>query len=338
MKVLLFDTTQAYLTSGGKTVHALKLQQELSKLDISIEFARWWDESLNDFDIIHLLSESNTSIIHSSKALGKKIVFTMIMDFATNEPKKVQSVHIIINRIIELLPYRIKHLFSWIHLHDIDKFVFMHKYDKECALKYYPKQITEHKTTIIPHAFDPTDLIVNEDIDLNINIPQKYLISCGNICSRKQSVLLAQYTKQAKVPIVFIGSGNPNDSYFQEFMNEIDNKYVFYLGYVSKEIKNYVENKSSGFILLSKGESGCIAVYEAAAFKLPLLLSNLPWAWGYENPTDIYYCDQNNSRLAIQQISDFFNKAKKLENSPFKIYSWHEIAQLYKKCYLELLK
>lgn len=56
MKVLMFDTTNAWLTPGGKTTHALKLQQELSKLGIEIEFARWWDDSQSDCDIIHFLT------------------------------------------------------------------------------------------------------------------------------------------------------------------------------------------------------------------------------------------------------------------------------------------
>lgn len=39
MKVLLFDTTNAFLTPGGKAVHAIKLQQELSKIGVEIEFS-----------------------------------------------------------------------------------------------------------------------------------------------------------------------------------------------------------------------------------------------------------------------------------------------------------
>jgi hypothetical protein len=337
MKVLLFDTTQAYLTPGGKTVHAIKLQQEISKLGVSIEFARWWDESLNDFDIIHLLSSSNTTTIKNSSALGKKVLFTMIMDHATSKSKLDHIAHRIFNRFIEILPTNIKQRISWTHLHHIDKFVFMHQYDKECALSYYPKQISKHKTIVIPHAFDPSDLIVKETIQLNVDLPAKYLISCGHVSQRKQSVLLAQYAKQAKVPIVFIGSGNPNDLYFRNFLDEVDNKFVYYLGYVSNEVKNYVESKASGFVLLSTGESGCIAVYEAAAFKLPLLLSNLPWAWGYEKAENIFFCDQNNSKLALQQIIDFYKKSSRLEHPPFKIHTWREIAQMYKACYSDLL-
>ena len=32
MKVLLYDTTFAFLTPGGKTTHAVKLQKEISRL------------------------------------------------------------------------------------------------------------------------------------------------------------------------------------------------------------------------------------------------------------------------------------------------------------------
>lgn len=53
MKVLLYDQTNAYLTPGGKTIHALKLRQEIAKLGVDIQFARWWDKSQEDADIMH---------------------------------------------------------------------------------------------------------------------------------------------------------------------------------------------------------------------------------------------------------------------------------------------
>ena len=62
MKVLLIDTTNAFLTPGGKTTHALKLQQEISKLGVDIQFARWWDKSQEDADIVHFLGFTPTMV------------------------------------------------------------------------------------------------------------------------------------------------------------------------------------------------------------------------------------------------------------------------------------
>ena len=239
---------------------------------------------------------------------------------------------------MDKLPYSISKGAYWKALPYMDKIQFMHQYDKENAFRYFPHLLNEKKVVIIPHAYDPADMEISDNLNINdLRFPQKYLISVANISERKQTLKLAQYAKQAQVPIVFMGSRNPNDPYFKTFEKEIDNKYVFYPGYVSKQWKDCIERHASGYVLLSLGESGCIAVYEAAAYKIPLLLSNLPWAWGYENPTDIYFCDQQDEKKAIQQLKNFYTISGKMNHTAFTIHTWEDVAKLYVEEYNKIL-
>ena len=266
MKVLLFDTTNAFLTPGGKTTHALKLQQELEKLGVNIEFARWWDKSQDDCDIIHFLAPV-PHIAKLAKGKGMKTFLSLIFDYESNKPLKEQKKTIFKNRIIDKLPGVLSSNAYWKSFPFMDKIQFMHEYDKNTALKYFPKYIDEDKVLIIPHAFDPSDMNISNGLNITeLNFPKKYLISCANISERKQSLLLAKYAKKAQVPIVFLGSSTLTDLYFIRFQKEIDNQFVFYPGYVSREWKDCIESHASGYVLLSQGESGCIAVYEAAAY------------------------------------------------------------------------
>ena len=76
---------------------------------------------------------------------------------------------------------------------------FMHEQDRKTALSYFPKYLKKEQTIIIPHAYDPTDMDISEDLDIaKMGFPNKYLISCANISERKQSVLLAKYAKKSK--------------------------------------------------------------------------------------------------------------------------------------------
>jgi hypothetical protein len=335
MKVILFDATNAFLTPGGKTTHAIKLQHELSKLGITIEFSRWWDESQSDCDIIHFLTPE-PNVAKLAKERKKKIVINLIFDFESSKSKKDKLKTILKNKIIDKIPF-VHNKAYWHSFPYFDKIIFMHQYDQSAALQYF-SQIDKNKTIIIPHAYDPVDMFISNNITIDsMGFPKKYLISCANISSRKQSVLLAQYAKSAQTPIVFIGKGNETDNYFINFQKEIDNKYVFYPGYVTKEWKDCIEQNASGFILLSQGESGCISVYEAAAYKLPIMLSDLPWAWGYDTPTQIYFCNYKNKEKAISQLKNFYNDAEKLDVTPFKINTWSEVAQLYLEVYKEIL-
>lgn len=338
MKVLLFDTTNAFLTPGGKTIHAVKLQQEISKLGVDIQFARWWDKSQEDADIIHFLCP-DINIARLAKSKGIKTFYSMIFDFESNKTESAKKKTILKNRIIDLFPKVFSSGAYWKALPYMDMIQFMHKYDKMTALRYFPKYIDPTKVIEIPHAYDPTDMNISTDMNIyDMHFPKKYLISVANISERKQTVKLAKFAKKAGVPIVFMGSKTETDPYFQAFKKEVDNKYVFYPGFVSKEWRDCIEKNASGYVLLSLGESGCIAVYEAAAYNMPLLLSNLPWAWGYDKPTDISFCDQDDEFKAVEQLKSFYKKAEKMDHTPYTVHTWSEVARMYVEKYKELLK
>jgi len=332
MKVLLYDTTLSFITPGGKTTHAIKLHQELKKIGVDIEFAQWWNKEQSDFDIIHTLAHQIEPIVDFSHKKGKKVILTQIMDIESNKPLRKQYKEIFFSKIQAFFPFTMEKIQGIRAIPKFDHVVYMNESDRKTALRYYNK-LNINKTSIIPHAFDPVDMYIGEDIKIN-NIPEKYILSCANIDWRKQSHLLARFARKAKVPIVFIGNSNKEDEYYKLFIKEIDNKYTFYLGFVDLKTKDSLERKAAGFALLSLAESGCIAVYEAAAYKLPLFLSNLPWAKHYDSATNISYCDFKNESKAINELSLFFHlKAGLKESTPFEVKTWNEIAHMYKDLY-----
>lgn len=333
MKVLLFDTTNAFLTPGGKTTHALKLQQEISKLGVDIQFARWWDKGQEDADVIHFLSPDE-NVAKLAKLQGKKTFLSMIFDFESSKSERDKQIRMLKNKLVDIVPGLSSSGAYWHALPYMDKVQFMHQYDRDTALRYFPKYLNAKKTLIIPHAYDPAEMNISDNLDITeMKYPAKYLVSVANISPRKQTLKLAKIAKQAQVPIVFMGSHLNGDSYFHAFEQEVDNEYVFYPGYVSKEWRDCIEKNASGYVLLSQGESGCIAVYEAAAYNLPLLLSNLPWAWGYESPMDIHFCDQQDNGKAVSQLKHFYERSEKLEHTPFCIHTWTEVAKMYVQQY-----
>lgn len=129
MKVLLIDTTNAFLTPGGKTTHALKLQQEISKLGVDIQFARWWDKSQEDADIVHFLGFTPT-MVKQVKEKGMKTVFSMIFDFESNKSESEKRKRMIKNWIMDHLPSSLSVNSYWRNLPFMDRIQFMHSYDK----------------------------------------------------------------------------------------------------------------------------------------------------------------------------------------------------------------
>lgn len=340
MKVLLHDTTNAFFTPGGKMVHAQKLQSHLALLGVDIQFSRWWDMSQGDCDLIHTLS-ADLGFASQARRAGKKVMLSMIFDNEANKTRPEQAKAILKNNLKDMLPRFLRRPQYWDALHLFDMIHFMNEADRTAAFRYFPF-LRHQRTCVIPHAFEPNEIDETEGMDfkdyrLAKGLPDKYLVSCANISERKRSVMLAQCAKAANVPVVFIGGGGLNSTCMAEFMSEIDQRNTFYFGYVSSAEKHMLERNAAGYVLFSTAESGCIAVFEAAAHNLPLLLPDLPWAHAYENPRHITYCASHDTKAMIRQLRDFYASAERCPEPSFKIRTWNEVAGLYAKCYASIL-
>jgi glycosyltransferase involved in cell wall biosynthesis len=329
MKVLLSDTTYSYLFPGGKQVHANKLYNNLKALGYEVEYENWHDPN-QSADIIHFFGYNDFFKIEALKKKGYKLVYTHIMDGLTNQPEWKLKYHKIKNKFIKILPAKFNVLFPWRVLNLFDAIVYMHKNDRDTAVRLYDVDI--NKTHIIPHAVDslePYSCNINESSD-----QEKYLVSLGSVIERKNTLYTAEICIECNIPIKFIGHPfDEKSDYFKKFISLTNNKFVDYMGFMAEMEKIKVLKDASGFVLLSFGESGCISVYEAAATGLPLLLSDLPWAKGYESPNHIDFCSPKNKELAKKQLSAFYEKSKRQTTPTFVVHTWSEIAKKYGEVY-----
>ena len=168
---------------------------------------------------------------------------------------------------------------------------------------------------------------------------EDYLVSVATIHPRKNSVLLAQAARLAKVPIVFLGKPYASDDpYFLEFKSCVDDQIVRYPGFVSAAEKYRYLRGARGFVLLSQYESGCIAVYEAAAAGLPLLLSNLPWASRvYQEARGVKFIPPHTAKSAAGMLAAFYRQAHRQAGTTFPILSWRQVAAKYLEIYQIIL-
>ncbi len=330
MKVLFSDTTFSYLFPGGKQVHAEKLYTFLKEIDVDVEYENWYDPKIKG-EIVHFFGFNDFNKIKALKNKGYKLIYTHIMDGLTNQSKSKLFYHSLKNKLINLLPHKFNAIFPWKALDYFDAIVYMHENDRNTAVKLY--NIDKNKTYIIPHAVDSLDKFKGD-----IHNTEKFLVSVGSIVERKNIITTSNLCIKNNIPLKIIGHPfDKNSTYFKSFISLIKNTNVEYLGFLCEEEKLETLKKAAGFVLLSKGESGCISVYEAAATGLPLLLSDLPWAKGYENPKNINYCSIVNLDKASKTLNDFFENCNR-ENCPtFTVHTWKEISEMYKKIYKSIL-
>jgi glycosyltransferase involved in cell wall biosynthesis len=332
MKILFSDTTFSYLYPGGKQVHVEKLSFYLKQLGQDVVYENWHDPFINGH-IVHFFGFNDIDKIKTLKKRGYKLVYTHIMDGLTNKSKLELLYHYIKNKFINFLPDKFNLMFTWRALHYFDAIVYMHENDRKTAIYLY--NINPNKTYVISHAVDSIDSFSgNYTIDNNI----KYLVSVGSIVERKNIIYTANLCIKNKIPIKFIGHPFDEESdYFKKFMKLTESNFVDYLGFLTENEKINVLKKSSGFVLLSKGESGCISVYEAAAARLPLLLSDLPWAKVYESPTHLFHCSLKDEVKASCQLNLFYKNSFRQETPTFLIKCWKMIATEYLLVYKNII-
>jgi len=338
MKVLFSDTTFSYLCPGGKQVHAKQMYEHLSQLDVDVEYETWHNPDQSS-DVVQFFGFNDPQRIRLLKKKGYKLVYTHIVDGLTNKSKLSLSWHKVKNTIIRAIHRITRHgklevLFPWLVLSEFDKIIYMHKNDRDTAVDLY--DVPVNRTEIIPHAVD--DLNKYRCKAQSSSCAEKYLVSLGSITQRKNSLFTAQLCAENSIPIKFIGpAADENSSYFKEFTEVAKSHFVEYLGFQSEKDKLEVMKNASGFVLLSYGESGCISVYEAAITGLPLLLSDLPCAKGYEEPVNINFCPVDNRESATSIISEFYKGCQRQSIPSFTVHTWLTVAEKYKKIYLELL-
>lgn len=332
MKVLLYDDTPAYLTHGGKQVLAQKLHDGLRALGVDVDYARWWDPA-QKCDLLHLFSLS-PAMVWAARQAGVKVILTQIVDRLANLSESKRFYRQVLGYgIRNFLPSSVFRRFSWSVLSELDALVYVHKYDAEAAVRIYGAP--RAKTAIIPHGCDVEQLSL---LQAGVRNRHSYLISIGSIVPRKNSVLLAKAARRAEIPVVFLGKPfSEASSYYKEFCQLVDNKNVVYAGHVSEQAKIRWLTEASGFVLLSGAESGCIAAYEAAAARLPMLLSNLPWAHAYGENIAVQYVDLRSEERLAARLKSFFATSQRLEGMTFPVMTWEDIAGQYLDVYKRVL-
>jgi glycosyltransferase involved in cell wall biosynthesis len=333
MKVLFSFSLPFFLAHGGSQTLIEALMRELAQLGVEVEPVRWWDENQRG-DILHYIGRPSTLSVRLGHQKGFKIVMTDLLDQPASRSRPRQFVQRSFNRIFGGIVPKFTGQFSWEVFQEIDAMVYSVPHEWEAAK--YLFNANPERGHVIPHGLEEAALR-----ELARSQPEgDYLISVATIDQRKNTILLAEAARMAKVPVVFLGKPySEDDPYFLRFMELVDDQYVRYGGFVSTQEKFEYLRRARGFALLSQFESGCIAVFEAAGAGLPLLLSDRPWATkSYPEARDIHFVRIGAAAEVALVLARFYKEAHRKPGTTFPLFSWNEVARRYRTIYEELLR
>lgn len=333
MKVVISHAVPFSLAHGGSQTLIESLSAALRRIGVDIEPERWWDET-QSCDILHYVGRPLGLTVRLAKDKGRKIVMTELLDSTASRPRTqlwIQRQMIVTARLM------LGHLtgrLGWDAYPLIDAFVYATPLEWEVAK--YLFDAPPDRGWIVPHGLE--DRALEE-----LSAPQAeedYLISVATIHPRKNQIALVHAARRSGVPIVFLGKPYSDaDTYFRRFLAMADGKLIRYAGFVPEDEKLRWLRGARGFVLLSEFESGCIAVYEAAAAGLPLLLAARPWATrGYPPSDRIRFARLDSRRRLAKDLAAFYASAHRGGGQTFPVLSWDAIASKYLDVYERILR
>ena len=334
MKVLFCHPLPFSLAHGGAQTVTQSLMRVLPELGVEVEPLKWWDEQQRG-DIIHYITRPPIADVRMAHKKGLKVVVTEFLD----APASRNAVQLFVQRIIILAARKLAGGFTerlaWDVYREADALVYA--VPREWAVARYLFGAPAGRGHIIGHGLDAGAIQA-----LSRPAPEEdYLLSIASIAPRKNSTLLAQAARLSQTPVLFIGKPySESDIYFQQFKQLVDGKWVRYAGFVTEEEKRAFLVRARGFVLLSRFESGCVAVYEAAAAGLPLLLSDLPWATSaYPHGPRLQFQKLGGAKSVAAGLSAFYKTARRTPGTmTFPVPDWKEIGRKYLAVYEKVLR
>ena len=333
MKIAIHHDIPFALAHGGTQVLIEKLMEHLPQCGVTVEPLRWWD-ARQEMDIIH--SFGRPSDLLAELMVGKNIALVMseILEAAAGRNRW----ELLGFRLLKLLISRcagasVGRLGWHVHRH-VAAAIYASPVELELARNLYG--LPSNRGYLLPYGLTSQELdaLAREDREAG------HLVCVATIHPRKNVLLLARAAREAETSVIFLGKPySENDIYFKEFMGLVDGRNVIYRGYVSAEEKQTLLRQARGFVLLSNYESGCMAVYEAAAAGLPMLLADRPWARAsYAVYGDVHFVSLHSLPATAAKLKEFYRQAhRRVGRQIFPVPTWDEVAQRYVEIYRQVL-
>ncbi len=327
MKILFSHNLPFALAHGGTQTVIKELMREYHALGVDADYERWWMDE-QPCDVLHTFGRPATLNIQLARKKGISTVMTEYLDQVSSRPSWYRFLQRSAVQLLGRVSGGGMDRLGWKVYQALDALVYTTQYEWEVAQYIFAAK--PDRGHIIPHGLTPAALSA-------LSAPARsedYLVSVSTIAPRKNSVFLAEAAHAARLPVHFLGKPYAEDGYFRRFLELVDGKYVCYHGFVSEEEKYERLIHARGFVLLSQFESGCVAVYEAAAAGLPLLLPALPWAQtGYPDAEALMFMPLGSAQQAARSLAKFYERSTRQSEMTFPVSSWSDIAQKYLAVY-----
>jgi glycosyltransferase involved in cell wall biosynthesis len=254
---------------GGFDIQMHRTLEVLQAQGVDARPLDFWSRD-DDFNILHFWGFDPTHLLAANfaKRYGKKVVLTPLLQYLT-------------------LRHRIRYLGSWLEgaARDrialgklVDRFLVVNEAQGETLRAFY--RVPQSKLEVIPTMLDGQFFNPEPRFDTMSDGFKGFLICAGNICARKNQLLLARAAISAQIPVLFAGNSvGGEEDYSEAFAKLIaSHSFLRWNKWMAGEELQRAYRAAIGVVLPSFEEQQPTIGLEAAALGKPLMLGAMAYA------------------------------------------------------------
>ncbi len=331
MKVLFNCHIPFMLAHGGMQVQLEQTKAALEKIGVETDYLEWWNERQAG-DVLHHFATVPADLVRRAQNKGWSVANTILLSQTCNRPRGALLLRQVLIRMARAAPLPHSLQQRWCAFQLCDRVFVSLEAEKQVLVRLYA--VPKNRVRVVPLGL--SELLLKAEPASRTG---DYLISHGTIAPVKNTVELAQLALEAKVPVLFVGkpfaAGN---SYWEQFRQLVDSKYVRYLEHVASESQMVgLLQRARGFVLKSHFENWSLATHEAAACGLPVLLPDLPWSRERFGTQARYFPKKGFARSAAT-LRNFYLESTRLPPPKVRLFGWREVAEILRDAYGESAK
>lgn len=316
------------LAHGGAQVQIEQTKAALEQIGVETAYLEWWNDTQTG-DILHHFGSMPLEMIQQARKKGWKVANTILLSENCNRPRSALLLRRILIRTAMAAPLPQAKRLVWHTFRLCDRVLVSLEAEKQILVRAYGVQ--PQFVRKVPLGLKDSFLKAGPGLRAG-----DYLISHGTIAPVKNSIELARLAVEAQVPVLFVGKPfAEGDSYWEQFRQLVDNKYVRHQPHVASEVEMIHQLQGArGFVQKSRFENWSLAAQEAVACGLPLLLPDLPWARERFGSQASYFPKQGTAPAAAA-LRGFHQQCPSLSAPKVQLYSWREVAEILRDAYAD---
>lgn len=308
---------------GGGMVLVRETQAALERLGVQVEWVDYASKEVQKANIIHYWGgPPSESMWRASQLLGMKRVVTYLGPSTAGTPDAKSYAQRMVRSCL-LKTFGKDRLFGCmgIGIDRADAYFFQNDAERNHAIFMYGWN--PDRCHAIPNGV--SDIFFDEQV-----APEKInaLFYPAYICPRKNQVAVARAAKKQQIPVVFVGVDQGNyPEYFEQFKNEIDNKYVIWLGEIINQRRFAALYRGTlGTFLASEGENLPLVFPQSLACGRPVMCTKLPSVESFFGDR-IQYCPAATDANFSGYLRAFYNYCQAGEKQQVDLFSWVDVGR-----------